>query len=264
MPQYQLVNQGFGIDGFKQIFWLEWVHRLWGRLIGLFFIVPLIWLWARGAIPRRMVPRLVLLFVLGGLQGAVGWFMVASGFFPDSTAVSPFRLEIHLALAVVLYAALLWTGLSVLRPDPGAGSPVLRRFAIALVALVSLTILAGGVVAGLHAGLSYNTFPFMDGRLVPAGYLTDSIATAQFDHRLLATATALTAAVAVVAGLRLAPGGLVRAAVVALGVTVALQYLLGISTLLLVVPVGLATAHQVTAVLVLTAALVLLHTLRRN
>jgi cytochrome c oxidase assembly protein subunit 15 len=259
IPQYALVNQGFGLDGFKQIFWLEWVHRLWGRLIGLAFVVPLIWLWVRGAIPRRMVSRLVLLFVLGGLQGAVGWFMVASGFFPDSTAVSPMRLEIHLALALVLYAALLWTGLSVLRPDRAFGPKPLRRLAVTSVGLVSLTILAGGIVAGLHAGLTYNTFPLMDGRLVPAGYLTDTIATAQFDHRLLATLTALVAAVAVVAGLRLAPAGLARSAIVALGVTVAAQYLLGVMTLLWVVPVGLAAAHQATAVLVLTATLLLLH-----
>jgi cytochrome c oxidase assembly protein subunit 15 len=258
IPQYALVHQGFGLAGFKQIFWLEWVHRLWGRLIGIAFVVPLVWLWARGAIPRRLVPRLLLLFVLGGLQGAVGWFMVASGFFADSTAVSPVRLEIHLALALVLYAALLWTGLSVLRPVRAA-APGPRGWAIAVVALVSLTILAGGFVAGLHAGLTYNTFPLMDGRLVPDGYLSDPIATAQFDHRLLATLTALTAAGAVVTGLRFAPAGLVRVGAIALGVAVAAQYTLGVLTLLWVVPVGLAALHQATAVLVLTAALVLLH-----
>jgi cytochrome c oxidase assembly protein subunit 15 len=274
IPQYQLLHQGFGLEGFKQIFWLEWVHRLWGRLIGFFFLVPLVWLWARGAIPRRMVPRLVLLFVLGGLQGAVGWFMVASGFFPDSTAVSPARLVIHLVLALVLYAALLWTGLGVLQPIPGADGPKLpRRLAQALVWLASLTILSGGIVAGLHAGLTYNTFPLMDGRLVPEGYgtltpflrnLTENIAAVQFNHRLLATLTVLAAAGAVVVGLRAAPAGLARTAVVALGVTVAAQYLLGVMTLLWMVPVGLATAHQAMAVLTLTAALILLHALRRH
>ena len=274
IPQYHLVNQGFGLAGFKQIFWLEWVHRLWGRLIGFAFIIPLAWLWMRGAVPRRLVPRLVLLFVLGGLQGAVGWFMVASGFLPDSTAVSPFRLEVHLALALVLYAALLWTGLGALHPLPRTDAPKqLRRLAAAVVALVSVTILAGGIVAGLHAGLDYNTFPLMDGRLVPQGYaaltpfprnLVENVAAVQFDHRLLATATALLVAALVVTGLRLAPPGLARAAVVALGAAVAAQYLLGVMTLLWVVPVGLAVAHQMTAVLVLTAALVLLHALRRQ
>ena len=118
IPQYHLMHQGFGLAGFKQIFWLEWTHRLWGRLIGLAFLLPLIWLWARGAIPRRLRPRLVLLFVLGGMQGAVGWFMVASGFLPDSVAVSPYRLVVHLAVALALYVALLWTGFSVLWPLP--------------------------------------------------------------------------------------------------------------------------------------------------
>ncbi len=107
IPQYALLNQGFGIDGFRHIFWLEYLHRLWGRLIGLAVLLPLLWLWWRGAIERRLRGRLLLLFGLGGLQGAVGWFMVASGFFPDSTGVSPYRLVIHLALALILYAAVL-------------------------------------------------------------------------------------------------------------------------------------------------------------
>src|SRR5579872_1528916 len=101
IPQYALINEGFGLAGFKQIFWLEWIHRLWGRLIGLAFLGPLIWFWATGRIDRRLRPRLVLLFVLGGLQGAVGWFMVASGFLPDATTVSPLRLVVHLGLALV-------------------------------------------------------------------------------------------------------------------------------------------------------------------
>jgi cytochrome c oxidase assembly protein subunit 15 len=123
IPQYELLHHGMGLGGFKQIFWLEWVHRLWGRLLGIAFAAPLIWFWLTGRIDRRLRPRLVLLFVLGGLQGAVGWFMVASGFFPDSTSVSPYRLVIHLALALALYTALIWTGLSLLpAPPPEAGT----------------------------------------------------------------------------------------------------------------------------------------------
>ena len=172
IPQYALVNEGFGLAGFKHIFWLEWVHRLWGRLIGLVFLLPLIWFWATGRIERRLRPRLALLFVLGGLQGAVGWFMVASGFLPDTTAVSPYRLVIHLVLALVLYAALLWTGLGVLQPTPArlAGARTLRRLTALCCALVALTIVAGGFVAGTHAGFDYNTFPLMAGHLVPADY----------------------------------------------------------------------------------------------
>jgi cytochrome c oxidase assembly protein subunit 15 len=274
IPQYHLLHEGFGLAGFKQIFWLEWTHRLWGRLIGLAFLVPLIWLWAIGAIPRRLRPRLVLLFCLGGLQGAVGWFMVASGFLPDSMAVSPYRLVVHLVFALVLYVALLWTGLSVLWPLPAPSpTPGPRRLARIAVALLGLTIVAGGFVAGTHAGLIDNTFPLMDGRLVPADYaaldpfprnLTENLAAVQFDHRLLATLTALAAATTVVAGFVAGARGRLRWALGALAAAVAAQYALGVATLLGAVPVGLATAHQATAVLALTAAVAVLHGLRRG
>jgi heme a synthase len=270
IPQYELLNKGFGLAGFKQIFWLEWTHRLWGRLIGLVFLVPLLVFWARGMIGRAMVPRLALLFVLGGLQGAVGWFMVASGFFPDSTAVSPYRLVVHLALALVLFAAILWTGLSLLPPRRAAPpAPAwLRRLLAGCVAFVTLTILAGGFVAGLHAGLDYNTFPLMDGRLVPEGYamldpfwlnLTENVAAVQFDHRLLATATALLCLATAALGLR---AGVRTGALLALAALVLVQYGLGVATLLAVVPPALATAHQAVAVLVLTAALAAVHSAR--
>jgi cytochrome c oxidase assembly protein subunit 15 len=194
--------------------------------------------------------------------------MVASGFLPDATAVSPYRLVIHLALALLLYAAILWTGLEVLRPAPTpAGLGPLRRAVIGCLVLIALTILAGGFVAGLKAGLTYNTFPLMDGRLVPAGYaelhpflrnLTENIPAVQFDHRLLGTLTAAVVLTTVAwgAGFARAPA---RGALLALGAAVAAQYALGVATLLAVVPVGLATAHQTMAVLVLTAALVALH-----
>lgn len=276
IPQYRLLNEGFGLDGFKRIFWLEWTHRLWGRLIGFVFFVPLVWFWATGRIERRLRPRLAVIFLLGGLQGAVGWFMVASGFFPDSTAVSPYRLVIHLVLALVLYAAILWTGLSVLRPAAAAEGPAqeaarrgLRRLAGLCVASVSLTIVAGGFVAGTRAGLTYNTFPLMDGRLVPEGYgslepflrnLTENITAVQFDHRLLATLTALLCLATAALGLRRLRRGRVAAGL--LGAAVIVQYALGVTTLLMVVPPALGTAHQVTAVLLLTAALLLLHELR--
>jgi len=278
IPQFALVNADIGLDGFKHIFWLEYFHRLWGRLIGLVFFVPLVAFWLTGRIERRLRPRLLLLFALGGLQGAVGWFMVASGFFPDSTAVSPYRLVIHLALALLLYGAILWTGLSVLRPSGHEALPAgrrgiraLRPMLAALCVTVPLTMLAGGFVAGLHAGLDYNSFPLMDGHLVPEGYgrltpvwrnLTENIPAVQFDHRLLATLTALLAAACVAVGLWSRPPAPGRAALLTLGGAVAVQYALGVATLLLVVPVGLAVAHQAVAVLVLTAALVCLHGLR--
>jgi heme a synthase len=267
IPQYDLVNRDIGLDGFKQIFWLEWIHRLWGRLIGIVFMGPLIWLWATARIERRLLPRLGLLFVLGGLQGAVGWFMVASGFLPDATAVSPYRLVIHLALALLLYAVILWTGLSILYPVRLRLSvPVLTRgMAIGSLATVSLTILAGGFTAGLHAGLTYNTFPLMDGHVVPDGYLslrpmirnlTENVATVQFDHRLLATVTLTMITILAVMGWRI---GVSRWMLVGLVAAVACQYLLGVITLILVVPIGFATLHQLVAVLLLTVTLLWVH-----
>jgi len=273
IPQYTLLNDHIGLAGFKHIFWLEWVHRLWGRMIGVAFFVPLVWFWATGRIERRLRPRLAVIFLLGGLQGAVGWFMVASGFFPDSTRVAPYRLVVHLVLALALYAAILWTGLSVLRPlaHRGASSRPARALVRASCVLVGLTIIAGGFVAGTHAGFDYNTFPLMDGRLIPEGYarlspvllnLVENIAAVQFDHRLLATLTGLVTLAAVAIGLLSGPRPAVRRVLLVLGAVVAVQYALGVATLLAVVPVDLAVAHQMTAVLLLTAALCALHTLR--
>ncbi len=274
IPQYALVNEGFGLAGFKHIFWLEWTHRLWGRLIGLVFLGPLIWFWATRRIPHRLRPRLALLFILGGLQGAVGWFMVASGFFPESTAVSPYRLVVHLTLALVLYTAILWTGLSVLHPTPSRAQPsaVLRRLAWACCVVIGITIVAGGFVAGTHAGFDYNTFPLMEGSLLPAGYarltpflrnVTENIPAVQFDHRVLASISVCVVAATLVVGFARARPRLVMGALAALGLTVVVQYGLGVATLLLVVPVGLAAAHQANAILALTAGVVLLHAVRR-
>jgi cytochrome c oxidase assembly protein subunit 15 len=273
IPQYSLLHPGMDLNGFKDIFWLEWTHRAWGRLIGVVFLLPLVWFTATGAIERRMVPRLFILFVLGGLQGAAGWFMVASGYFPDSTAVSPYRLVIHLSLALCLFAAILWTALATLEPVPTSvpGGLRLRRLCQASCVLVALTILAGGFTAGLHAGLTYNTFPLMDGHIIPVGYaqlhpallnLTENVTAVQFNHRLLATLTALTVSFTVATGLRMnLPRG-ARLAVLGMAAIVLVQYTLGIATLLSVVAIPLAIAHQGTAVLLLAAALTATHTLR--
>ncbi len=274
IPQYALVNQGFGLDGFKHIFWLEWTHRLWGRLIGIVFLVPLIVLGVRGAIRWGLWLRLGGLFVLGGLQGAVGWFMVASGFAADSTAVSAYRLVAHLSLALLLYAAILWTALGVLRPGGKLlpRNPALTRLLAAGAVMLPLTIVAGGFVAGLHAGLVYNSFPLMGDGLVPADYaalhpftrnLTENIPSVQFDHRVLATITAVLISAAALVGMLRGESRSVRLAASCMGGAVIAQYCLGVATLLWVVPVGLATAHQATAVLLLTAVLVTIH-LRRS
>ena len=271
IPQYTLLHDGFGLAGFQQIFWLEWTHRLWGRLLGVAFLGPLIWFWTQGAIERRLRPRLAVLFGLGALQGAVGWFMVASGFFPDSIAVAPDRLVVHLVLALLLYAALIWTGLSVLHPAPPAGPAAPRRWLRAVLGVLALTIIAGGFTAGLHAGKIYTTFPLMDGRLVPDSYatlhpflrnLTENLAAVQFDHRLLATVTALLVAATVAIGLRRGQPAPLRRALLALGGLVVVQYALGVVTLLHAAPPGLATLHQAVAVLLFTAVIVALHAAR--
>lgn len=271
IPQYAMINEGFGLAGFKGIFWLEWTHRLWGRLMGVAFVLPLAWFAWRGMIGRRLGFRLLALLSLGGLQGAVGWVMVASGFEAARTSVSPYRLVVHLALAVTLYAAILWTALDVWRSSsavvatrPANASP--RRIATAALVSIALTILAGGFVAGLKAGLTYNSFPLMDGRLVPEGYwmlhpalrnLFENVATVQFDHRLLATLTACLALAAAWATRR--GGRATQRAGAALGAAVLAQYALGVTTLLWAVPIALGVAHQAMAMLLLTSALVLVH-----
>jgi len=274
IPQYELVNRGFGLEGFKGIFWLEWIHRFWGRLIGFVYAGGLIWFWLRGGIPRGYGKHLLVLLALGGLQGAVGWFMVASGFEADRTAVSPWRLVIHLGLALLLFAMLLWTALSLLRPERNAPpeAKALRPLAHATAGLVVLAMLAGGFVAGIKAGLDYNTFPLMDGRLIPEGYgaltpftrnLVENVAAVQFNHRLLATLASLAALALGWLALRRLPAGAARGAAIGFVGVVMVQYGLGVATLLYVVPVWLGTLHQTVAVAVLGAALVLLHTLRR-
>ena len=267
IPQYALLNHGFGLDGFKSIFWLEWTHRLWGRLTGIVFIVPLIVFAVSGRISARLGVRFFFLLLLGGLQGLVGWFMVASGFDAGSTAVSAYRLVMHLMLALALYAAILWTALETWSPAGVTTTPGVRRLLTFLCAAVTLTIAAGGFVAGLKAGMIYNTFPLMGGSLVPDDYaalqpfvrnLTENLAAVQFDHRLLATLTALSALGIVMAAWRhSAREG--RLALAAIATLVCLQYAIGVATLILVVPVGLATLHQSAAILLLSAAIVALY-----
>jgi len=261
IPQYAAVNAGMDLAGFKDIFWLEYLHRLWGKLIGVAFVAGLVTLALAGKLRRGLMPRLLLLFALGALQGFLGWFMVASGFFPHRTAVSPYRLVIHLGMAFLIFALLLWIALGLLRPAPRAVSVRLRRSVIATGALALLTMLAGGFVAGSRAGFVYNTFPLMDGHLVPAGYgaldpwvlnLFESIPAVQFNHRLLATLTLAAALwLAVLAWReRATPAG--RAGLL-LAAMVGAQYVLGVATLLYVVPVGLGTLHQTVAVVLLAA-----------
>jgi cytochrome c oxidase assembly protein subunit 15 len=273
IPQYKLVNDGFGLAGFQHIFWLEWTHRLWGRLIGLAVLLPLLVFWRQGRIDRRLGWRLLGLFCLGGLQGTVGWFMVASGFMAGSTAVSAYRLVVHLTLGLVLFGAMLWTALSVAMRAPVrmAGWRPMRMALLAATLLLVLTIVAGGFVAGTKAGLTYNSFPLMDGSLVPAGYASlhplwrnwfENIAAVQFDHRLLATLSLAAFSIIGLLGIAHAPNPRLRRCFGGLLGAVLTQYSLGVATLLAVVPPLLGTLHQAVAIVVLAAALAALHGLR--
>jgi len=274
-PEYRQVNRGMSIDAFKGIFWVEYVHRLLGRLVGFAFIVPLLWFVARRRLPSTsgLVPMLFGIFLLGAAQGALGWYMVQSGLV-DDPRVSQLRLTAHLGLALLIFAAMFWTGLTLLRPVGAGGAQVrtLFRGAVSLAALIFVMALSGGLVAGIRAGFAYNTFPLMNGHFVPPEIMlirpwymnfVNNMATVQFDHRLLAwTLLALVpiwwwrvrAAPEIPARARLG-ANLLLAMLLA-------QVSLGISTLVLVVPLPLAALHQAGAVLLFAAALHAAHALR--
>jgi len=269
-PQYRLVNPGMSLDGFKSIFWWEYIHRLLGRLIGAAFLLPLLWFALRGRIARALAWKFAAIFGLGALQGALGWYMVQSGLV-DNPRVSQFRLTAHLGIAFLIYAAMLWIVFDLLFTRAGPVSRRLRRFAFALAALTFVMVLSGGLVAGTRAGLAYNTFPLMNGRFVPPEifalepwYLnfSNNISTVQFNHRLIAWLLAFLVPWFWLRVRREAAPRRARLAADLLLGALALQIALGIATLLLAVPVPLAAAHQAGALLVFSAALFSAHSLR--
>jgi cytochrome c oxidase assembly protein subunit 15 len=270
-PEFKLKNHWMGVEDFKGIFWLEYFHRLLGRAIGIIFVAPLAWFLWRRAFSRAFGWRLAGIFLLGGLQGAVGWLMVQSGLV-DNPRVSHLRLTIHLGLAVAIYAALLWAFLDVRRESRGpAAGRTLAPAALVFAALAFLTVLSGGLVAGIRAGYLYNTWPLMNGAFLPPDAWAmdpwwisafENATTIQFNHRLLAyTVTAGALALAGMAW-RAATDAVTRGLAAALVAAVAVQVALGISTLLLKVPVPLAAAHQAGALVLLGVALALAHRLR--
>jgi len=273
-PEFRQVNPDMTLEGFKRIYGWEYVHRLLGRAIGVAFLVPLLWFIAKRKIPAGIAPRLFAIFLLGGLQGALGWYMVQSGLV-DDPRVSHLRLTGHLGLALVIFGAMLWTALSLIYARAGASDPSAaphRRFAYALVALVFVMALSGGLVAGIRAGFAYNTFPLMNGSLLPPEIMAidpwymnffNNMATVQFDHRLIAWTLAVLIAIfwwrvhsAADVPRRAKAGAALLLAMLAVQIT------LGICTLLFVVPVPLAAAHQAGAVLLFAAALNVAHALR--
>lgn len=268
-PEYQKVNEGMDLAGFQSIFWLEFLHRLWGRVIGIAFFVPFVFFIVRGWVEKPMRPKLAIMFVLGGFQGVLGWYMVKSGLV-DNPDVSQYRLTAHLTAALAIYGYMFWTALDLIRPRVGV-CPRAAMAANGLAALILITIISGGFVAGLDAGLIYNTFPLMDGQLVPAGYMVgepwyltffEDIETVQFDHRVLAMTTLSVLLVLAFLVRKAQLPGRASCAALAVIVTGLAQVALGISTLLLVVPVHLAATHQAGAVVLFSAALWLASELR--
>jgi cytochrome c oxidase assembly protein subunit 15 len=272
-PEYKQVNFGMSLQDFKRIFWWEYIHRLLGRLIGLGFLVPYLWFLLRRRLDAPNAWRLGFVFLLGAAQGVMGWYMVMSGLV-DDPRVSHYRLTAHLGLAFAIFAAMLWIALDMSKPvpEPAAHSPRLARASLALVALVFVMILSGGLVAGIRAGYAYNTFPLMNGHFVPPEiFMIDpwhlnffnNMATVQFDHRLIAWVLMLVVPLMWWAVRRSGASEAARRASLCLLAALALQVSLGIATLLLRVPIALGAAHQGGAVLVLAAALWLAHELRR-
>ncbi|HEY7765032.1 MAG TPA: COX15/CtaA family protein [Aestuariivirgaceae bacterium] len=271
IPEYRLVNRGMSIAEFKAIYWWEWAHRFLGRFIGLVLIVPMAVLWLTRRLDARMIRPLLLLLSLGALQGALGWYMVKSGL-AERTDVSQYRLAAHLLLAAVIYASIIWiaAGLTFSRPR---GASRNAAAASALLLLLFMQIGLGGLVAGLDAGLSHNSFPLMDGRLIPDGLmivapwwrnLFENALTVQFLHRLLAYAIALAAVLNVLDLWRSGGGRGPKLSALAVLSLVVVQVALGIWTLLAGVPLPLGLLHQAGAMLLLSAAVIHQHLVARG
>ena len=275
IPEYSIVNAGMSLGDFKFIYWWEWTHRLLGRLIGVAFALPYLGFLFAGKLRRGFALKLLGVLALGGLQGAIGWYMVKSGLV-DRIDVSQYRLALHLLTAFALLALLVWLAL-----DAGDGARVTsapaaprsqRRFAALLLALVFVQAGLGALVAGLKAGHTYNTWPLMDGRLVPEGLVSlapwylnifENVTTVQFDHRVTAYLVALFALAHLIALIRAHAAERVIGSAGLLAGAVLVQMLIGIATLVAGVPLELGLAHQAGAALVVAAATLHLHAVTR-
>jgi len=265
IPQYREFNAGMSLAEFKIIFWWEWSHRLLGRVIGVVYLLPFLWFLWRGVLNAELKRRLWLIFGLGALQGVVGWWMVASGL-SQRVEVSQYRLATHLVLALVIFAAIVWT----LRRMSGRPQIVvpsrLKITSVLLLALTFLQIYFGALVAGLRAGRVYNTWPEIDGALIPSSArlffeqpwwrnLFDNMLTVQFEHRMTAYVVLALALLHAIDAVRSRAGTAVMSGAWWLVAAVILQAVLGILTLLNQVPIDLALAHQAVAIVVLTLAI---------
>jgi cytochrome c oxidase assembly protein subunit 15 len=259
IPEYTKINKGMSLAEFKAIYWWEWGHRLLGRAIGFAFALPLLFFWLSGRINRGLKPKLLIMLVLGGLQGALGWYMVMSGL-SVRVDVSQYRLAAHLGFAVLIFGYIIWVAMALKQDASGKTAPVSLKSgglgALVIAGLVFIQILLGGLVAGTKAGLTYNTWPLMDGEFIPNGlyvhdpwYLApfEDIMTIQFNHRMVAY---LIVVVFIIHLIQMAGRGGIGAGMRWLGLALFTQVALGIWTLLAQVPISLALAHQGLAVIV--------------
>jgi cytochrome c oxidase assembly protein subunit 15 len=266
IPQYRELNAGMSLEEFKTIFWWEWSHRLLGRVIGAVFLLPFLWFLWRGVLNADLRLRLWIIFGLGALQGGVGWWMVASGL-SQRVEVSHYRLATHLVLALLIFAAIVWTLRRLADRTPSPASFRLRRTSIGLLVLTFIQLYLGALVAGLRAGRVYNTWPEIDGGLIPSAArlwfdqpwwrnLFDNPLTVQFEHRMTAYTLLALALVHAIDAIRSRQATAAVNGALALAGALSVQATLGILTLLYQVPIALALAHQAVAILVLTLAVV--------
>lgn len=265
-PEYKKINRNIDVEEFKSIFWFEYSHRLLGRIIGLAFLIPFLVFLARRKIRKADTPKYIAMFVLGGLQGVLGWYMVKSGLV-NNPHVSQYRLTAHLVAAIAIYSYILWIAWDLLlaksvKLDSSMRS--VKRFGIALTSLIILMILSGGFVAGTKAGLAYNTFPTMNGEWIPAGLLAlqpwwinlfENPTTIQFNHRMIAWLLMVCVPAFWFYATRIVQDPMTRIGLHLLVAMIAIQVLLGVTTLLFAVPVALGAAHQAGALILLTVSL---------
>jgi cytochrome c oxidase assembly protein subunit 15 len=263
IPQYRELNRGMSLGQFKTIYWWEWTHRLVARTTGAVFLLPFLFFLARGWVPRRLRIRLWTIFGAGALLGVVGWWMVSSGLSGTRVSVSQYRLAFHLTLACAIYAAIVWTAQQLTPVAHSAAPKRIRIVALTIAGLLLVQIYLGALVAGLHAGLIYNSWPMIDGAFVPDAVrlwfmtpawrnLFENTLTVQFDHRMLAYAIWVLAGFHAIDA-RQARQGAIGAIILASAVT--LQAALGVATLMNQAPLPLSLAHQWMAIIVFTIAL---------
>lgn len=281
-PEYKIKNYDMDLNAFKSIFWFEYSHRILGRMIGVIFFFPMVFFFYKGWVSSSLKPKLIAMFILGGLQGLLGWYMVKSGLV-NNPNVSQYRLVAHLSLALFVYAYILWMAMGLFFRDEGVQSAdtlvkktfqdSLKKIALFLSFFVFVTAISGGFVAGLKAGHAYNTFPLMNGQLIPDGLFIlepgwinffENVTTVQFDHRLVATMLFISLIAFYIAVIRKKPSNRVKIGLHIMLAMLFIQVSLGISTLLLHVPIVLAAFHQAGALLLFTIVLYVTHQVRRS